>query len=317
MSAGRESNTPRQSANNGNASNYGQTRPPTMGQYVPTGPSNRGGHYITPAVQADHGMHSLASAMGAMNVQAPYQNGQRQQHGVNPDYAGIPTVHGQIYMPQQPSYLMIPNISQQGHMPQGSPMYQQLTPYASPAGYSMQPPQAMENSPVGQNWTPRLQGTEMPPSLITPSPRESMSSNEAELPGTPYTGYGSYTAMTSIDRSPGNTYNNSTGSPSPLGPNFAVHHVPKPLTVTPSHVPLHIQMLVQQEPAIPRAIPAPSSPPKALDRSLENKNGETNVYIRGLLPETTDEMLHAWGSRFGDIQSSKSIIDMKNNLCKG
>ena len=50
---------------------------------------------------------------------------------------------------------------------------------------------------------------------------------------------------------------------------------------------------------------------------LENKTGETNVYIRGLLPETTDEMLHMWGMRFGDIQSSKSIIDLKTGLCKG
>ena len=28
-------------------------------------------------------------------------------------------------------------------------------------------------------------------------------------------------------------------------------------------------------------------------------------------------MLHAWGIRFGDIASSKSIIDHKNGLCKG
>jgi hypothetical protein len=75
--------------------------------------------------------------------------------------------------------------------------------------------------------------------------------------------------------------------------------------------------LVHKEPPIPRAIPAPSSPLKPLDRSLENKTGETNVYIRGLLPETTDDMLLEWGNRFGDIQSSKSIIDLKSNLCKG
>jgi RNA recognition motif-containing protein len=50
---------------------------------------------------------------------------------------------------------------------------------------------------------------------------------------------------------------------------------------------------------------------------IQNKNGETNVYIRGLLPETTDEMLHEWGSRFGDIASSKSIIDHRSSLCKG
>ncbi|KAF1821648.1 uncharacterized protein K489DRAFT_321694 [Dissoconium aciculare CBS 342.82] len=72
-----------------------------------------------------------------------------------------------------------------------------------------------------------------------------------------------------------------------------------------------------QEPVIPPAIPAPSSPLKPLDRALENQRGETNVYIRGLLPETTDEMLQVWGSRFGDIKSSKSIIDMQTGLCKG
>ncbi|KAF2103567.1 hypothetical protein NA57DRAFT_26608, partial [Rhizodiscina lignyota] len=48
-----------------------------------------------------------------------------------------------------------------------------------------------------------------------------------------------------------------------------------------------------------------------------NKNGETNVYIRGLMPETTDEMLESWGIRFGDIASHKAIIDHKTNLCKG
>jgi RNA recognition motif-containing protein len=28
-------------------------------------------------------------------------------------------------------------------------------------------------------------------------------------------------------------------------------------------------------------------------------------------------MLHEWGSRFGDIASSKSIIDHRSSLCKG
>ena len=78
-----------------------------------------------------------------------------------------------------------------------------------------------------------------------------------------------------------------------------------------------LKLLMAQEPAIPRAIPAPSSPLKPLDRALENQRGETNVYIRGLLPETTDENLEAWGSRFGDIKSSKSIIDLNTGLCKG
>lgn len=45
---------------------------------------------------------------------------------------------------------------------------------------------------------------------------------------------------------------------------------------------------LQLQKAHPRAIPAPSPPHKPLDRSLENKAGETSVYIRGLLPETAE-----------------------------
>jgi hypothetical protein len=155
----------------------------------------------------------------------------------------------------------------------------------------------------------------MPPSLITPR-RGSLSSNEDHIPSTPYNGYGGYHGgVTIMDRSPGGLFTgNTTPSPSQYMQNYGVMP-PKPYTAPP--ISQALLQLIQQEPAIPRAIPAPSSPIKPLDRCLENKNGETNVYIRGLLPETTDEMLHGWGGRFGDIQSSKSIIDHKTNQCKG
>jgi hypothetical protein len=119
-----------------------------------------------------------------------------------------------------------------------------------------------------------------------------------------------------MDRSPTGMYGQS-GTPSPL--QFMQQFSPMGHKFPPQTIstPVHIQMLVARDPPIPRAIPAPSSPMKPLDRCLENKSGETNVYIRGLLPETTDEMLHVWGMRFGDIQSSKSIIDLKTGLCKG
>ncbi len=56
---------------------------------------------------------------------------------------------------------------------------------------------------------------------------------------------------------------------------------------------------------------------KPLDRSLENPNGVTNVYVRGLLPDTNDEILHKLASRFGEIVSSKAIIDLNTGTCKG
>lgn len=80
-----------------------------------------------------------------------------------------------------------------------------------------------------------------------------------------------------------------------------------------------LESLVQQEPAIPRAVPAMWTNPTdlTLAKCLENREGITNVYIRGFLPETTDEALLAYASRFGKIDRCKAIVDLDTGLCKG
>ncbi|KAH8700804.1 putative RNA binding protein MSSP-2 [Talaromyces proteolyticus] len=80
-----------------------------------------------------------------------------------------------------------------------------------------------------------------------------------------------------------------------------------------------MEVLTQQEPPIPRAIPAmwTNQSDLTLAKCLENREGITNVYIRGFPPETTDEMLHAYASRFGDIDRCKAILDLETGLCKG
>ncbi|KAL2827559.1 hypothetical protein BDW59DRAFT_179080 [Aspergillus cavernicola] len=80
-----------------------------------------------------------------------------------------------------------------------------------------------------------------------------------------------------------------------------------------------LESLVQQEPPIPKAVPAMWTNPTdlTLAKCLENREGITNVYIRGFLPETTDEMLHAYASRFGKIDRCKAIVDLDTGLCKG
>ncbi|KAL2822987.1 hypothetical protein BJX63DRAFT_438930 [Aspergillus granulosus] len=80
-----------------------------------------------------------------------------------------------------------------------------------------------------------------------------------------------------------------------------------------------LESLVQQEPAIPRAVPAMWTNPMdlTLAKCLENREGITNVYVRGFLPETTDQMLHAYASRFGKIDRCKAIVDLDTGLCKG
>jgi hypothetical protein len=192
------------------------------------------------------------------------------------------------------------------------------TPHASQymQQLSYQGYQQQDNSPSSQNWTPTTAGaTGDVPTLITPR-RDSISSNENDQPATPsYAGYPGFVhGNVAINRSPSGVFSHSTPSPtSMVGPyGMAAPKQPELTDVSP-----RLKLLMSQEPAIPRAIPAPSSPLKPLDRALENQRGETNVYIRGLLPETTDENLEAWGSRFGDIKSSKSIIDLNTGLCKG
>ncbi|OJJ44987.1 hypothetical protein ASPZODRAFT_664121 [Penicilliopsis zonata CBS 506.65] len=80
-----------------------------------------------------------------------------------------------------------------------------------------------------------------------------------------------------------------------------------------------LEALTQQDPPIPRAVPAMWTNPTdmTLAKCLENREGITNVYIRGFLPETTDELLHAYASRFGKIDRCKAIVDLDNGLCKG
>lgn len=80
-----------------------------------------------------------------------------------------------------------------------------------------------------------------------------------------------------------------------------------------------LEVLTQQEPPIPRAVPAMWTNPSdlTLAKCLENREGITNVYIRGFLPETTDDMLYSYASRFGKIDRCKAIVDLDTGMCKG
>lgn len=82
---------------------------------------------------------------------------------------------------------------------------------------------------------------------------------------------------------------------------------------------VNLDHIVQQEPPIPRAVPAlwTNQEDMTLAKCLQNPEGITNVYIRGFMPDTTDEDLHRWASRFGEIESCKAIIDQDTGKCKG
>lgn len=80
-----------------------------------------------------------------------------------------------------------------------------------------------------------------------------------------------------------------------------------------------LEALTQQDPAIPRAVPAMWTNPveHSLAKCLENREGLLNVYIRGFLPETNDELLRGYAARFGPIDRCKAIVDLDTGLCKG
>lgn len=279
----------------------------------------------------DSGIDSLSSAMGAMlppTSYAPNQRGMHSQAGA--DYNSVSMSHSSpMYYSSAPP--MMYSSAQYGGsqyvpttaMSSTAGMYAHVNPYNQQT-QSLYSPYTQQQQLPAHNATPEAWSNRLPsessamPSLVTPR-RGSTASAEEHQPNTPYTGntgqgnYGNGVAV--YDRSSSGPYNGASSSPSPFVGAYSTPHTGK--AAIPSSTPLSLQLLVAQEPRIPPAIPAPSSPMKPLDRCLENKNGETNVYIRGLLPETTDEQLRGWGSRFGEIVSSKSIIDHKTDLCKG
>lgn len=82
---------------------------------------------------------------------------------------------------------------------------------------------------------------------------------------------------------------------------------------------VNLDELVMRDPAIPRAVPAlwTNQEDLSLAKCLQNPEGITNIYIRGFMPDTTDEDLHRWASRFGEIESCKAIIEQDTGKCKG
>ena len=293
--------------NYGNNNMYGNQQYGARGQTY-------GGMHSNPSVD----LAALAHGFQGMNLQNQSFAAQAKTAMMNNGtghYNGLPVATMPTNMYGNAGQYVFPTAYGTGNNNHSPNMY---TPHATQYMPQMnyQGFQHMDHSPQSQvNWTPTTGATAEVPTLITPR-RDSISSNENDQPATPsYAGYPGFAHTgVAINRSPSGVFSHSTPSPTSMMGPYGIPMVKQPEQ---SDVSPRIKMLVTREPAIPRAIPAPSSPLKPLDRALENQRGETNVYIRGLLPETTDSMLADWGQRFGDIKSSKSIIDMTTGLCKG
>ena len=217
------------------------------------------------------------------------------------------------------------NVGGQNHSPRGGPSFGSYP--SSP--YVQHPIQQNGNTPPANshagvwNSASQQQQQQQPadvPDLAAPR-RTSLSSTEETGPQTPFFSAHAqayYPKITVPDNSP-QTW--ATPSPQQLGQSVPVQA--QPLwrdSEGKQYILKDLDAICQDEPAIPRPIPAIFSDDKArgtLETSLENKNHTTNVYIRGLHPNTTDDMLIAYGARFGSISSAKSMIDQHTGLCKG
>ncbi|KAL7273118.1 hypothetical protein RUND412_004039 [Rhizina undulata] len=136
-----------------------------------------------------------------------------------------------------------------------------------------------------------------------------------------------------------NSWSSSGASDSPATPYMpAAHMASNPIIAGESHHPnfasnnnengknfnvygkkKSVESLILAGPPLPRPIPAVYSPefPRTLHDSLENPTNTTNVYIRGLPPDTDDDKLYEMTCRFGVVTSHKAIMDTEHGTCKG
>ena len=151
----------------------------------------------------------------------------------------------------------------------------------------------------------------------------SLSSGEEKYPVTPVVGAPGqadyYNGFVGLDRSSVSFPYGAGTSSSLAQPYIAGPIQPMKCADNKSYEMINLDELVQRDPPIPRAVPAlwTNQDDLSLAKCLQNPEGITNIYIRGFMPDTTDEDLHQWASRFGEIESCKAIIDMETNKCKG
>lgn len=310
-----------------NGSMHAQTAAPGHVQYRAQGYNFQ----HAPQTQHDGGnvhMANLAQAFGGVNLNGlqSLHPGRATSPAMASPHLGVPHLVGG--QPSDPLYLlpdgriMVPGI--QSSQP---PFQQALAPFKAAPQYLPQitlqsyvPGQTMLQAlPQPPTWSLHPGGKEVPE--LTEPRRTSLSSNEENVPRTPYLGAVSYAdfqpgiAITDRSLSGGFTY--GTPSAQPMSQGYLPLQLGKGSDGQYTY--LDLDALTQQEPAIPRAVPAPwsSNSQRTLDKALKNEFGITNVYIRGLLPDTTDDMLHSYAARFGEIISCKAIVDLETGLCKG
>jgi RNA recognition motif. (a.k.a. RRM, RBD, or RNP domain) len=179
----------------------------------------------------------------------------------------------------------------------------------------------MASSMPGYGWQYSLQN-DVP--ALDVNRRGSWSSNDENGPTTPGMGMNGhqdyYANVAGLDRAPMVGFPYATPSPpSVVQPYIAGPMQPMKCPDNKNYESVNLDILTQQPPTIPRAVPAlwTNQEDLSLAKCLQNPEGITNIYIRGFLPEVTDQDIHDYAARFGEIESCKAIVDMDTGKCKG
>lgn len=109
--------------------------------------------------------------------------------------------------------------------------------------------------------------------------------------------------------------------PPPVQHTYQPGYGPQPV-VTPVYgfpTPPETSAAAQPNPNLPPPVPSvfPDPAYSNINTCLNNPKGTTNVYIRGLRPETTDDDLLRMVQQYGTLVSTKAIIDNQAKSCKG
>lgn len=100
-----------------------------------------------------------------------------------------------------------------------------------------------------------------------------------------------------------------------FSPAFAPPTVPNPAFGYPTPPETTGLVAADIPPPVPSVYPDPAY--SNINNCIYNPKGTTNVYIRGLRPETSDDDLLRMVGQYGTILSTKAIIDTQTKLCKG
>ena len=268
-------------------------------------------------------MDSLVNAFGSVNVQGMSSIGSGKPNTATT----MPGSHAnsQMYYLADGRVLVSNIQTQQGIYQQSSAGFKAApsqTQFLQQGPYNAFQPgmQIITNAPQAPAWLSSRPKAEEVPDLAG-ARRSSWSSNEEAGPGTPF--YGPQRGREYLGGIAVADHSPNAWSTTPSPQQLTQVYVPPQILVAPDghHVYADLDAITLKDPAIPLAIPAPFTPGGGrgtLEKSLRNDLAVTNVYVRGLHPNTTDELLHAYGARFGDIQSCKAILDLPaGGMCKG